>query len=301
VSGLETPLRLAVLADIHGNLPALNAVIDDLRREWGEIEGIVVAGDFTGGPRPRETAARLRELGCWMIRGNNEDYVLSYADRTAPEIWWTSLQWASSRWSYRQLDEAAIDLVRSLPRQRVIDLPRAASVRVVHGSTERVDESILPDRNADRLAELLSQTEEAVVVCGHTHIPWMRSIAGVLALNPGSVGLPCDGDCRAHYAVLTWKGEGLTWKSGLWQAEHRVAPYDPECLRAAYDDSGFLEEGGGFARALLMTAETGRDVGIALMAHVRDVVSQTRGERIDAVSDETWEQAMATFPWERWK
>lgn len=292
MSGPEAPLRLAVLADIHGNLPALNAVVDDLRRT--RVEGMVVAGDFTGGPWPRETTHRLRELGAWMIRGNNEEYVLSYADRTAPDIWWASLQWASSRWSYNQLDQAAIDLVRSLSQQRVIDLPQATSVRVVHGSTESVDESILPERDADRLAELLSRTQEAVVVCGHTHIPWMRKMAGVLALNPGSVGLPCNGDSRAHYALLTWG-------DGEWHAEHRVAPYDMAHLRAAYDDSGFLEEGGGFARALLLTAETGRDVGIALMAHVRDVVSQTRGERIDAVSDETWEQAMATFLWERWE
>jgi len=75
---------------------------------------------------------------------------------TAPENWWTSLPWASSRWSYRQLDEAAIDLVRSRPRQRVIEVRQTAYPRRTR-SAERVDESIEPDRDAERLAELLSR------------------------------------------------------------------------------------------------------------------------------------------------
>ena len=81
-------VRLAVLSDIHGNLPALEAVLADVQRQG--VDGILVAGDCTGGPHQQAAIDLLRALDSWMIRGNSENYCLAFDTGTAPESWRTS-------------------------------------------------------------------------------------------------------------------------------------------------------------------------------------------------------------------
>ena len=104
-------MRLAILADIHANLPALEAVLADARQN--PVDGFIVAGDhITGGPHPNETMGALRSLeNCWMIRGNMDDYLLKYANGTAPAEWRTSRQWATLRWSQQRLDRATLNFI----------------------------------------------------------------------------------------------------------------------------------------------------------------------------------------------
>ncbi len=83
-------MRIAVLADIHGNLPALETVLSDIRAE--NVDGIIVAGDTTGGPDPIETFNQLRALNVCAIRGNSEDYFLTYDNGDAPEAWRVSVR-----------------------------------------------------------------------------------------------------------------------------------------------------------------------------------------------------------------
>ena len=117
--------RLALLSDVHGNLPALEAVLEDIRQHG--VDGIIVAGDSTGGPQQGEVIDRLRATTEWIIRGNNEDYLLAYQSGEAPEAWWTSKQWAMMRWSYQQLDSETLGFIASLPSQRVVELEKNQS------------------------------------------------------------------------------------------------------------------------------------------------------------------------------
>ena len=304
-------MRLAVLADVHGNLPALEAVLADLQRY--EIDGIIVAGDLVGGgPHSVEVVRRLRSLGCWMIRGNNEGYFLAYDAGDAPDSWRTSYQWAVLRWSYRSLDRETLDFIASLPEQRVVALDGAAPIRVVHGSLENPSGRIFPDRAPARLrwfrkagllapnrdpVELdlmLAQVDEPVLVCGHTHIPWEQERDGRLALNPGAVCNPLDGDTRAQYALLTWHGN-------RWQVEHRAVDYDLGQIRAAFRASGLLAEGGAFARACLLGIETGYNVAGHFLSHVYGLAAEAGFEDCDVVPDVTWDRAVATFDWNEYE
>lgn len=301
-------VRLAVLADVHGNLPALEAVLADVQQQ--DVQGIVVAGDLTcGGPHSAEVLRLLHSLGSWMIRGNNEDYLAAYDAGDVPAGWRVGKQWALLRWAYLHLDREELDLVASLPEQRVIDLPGTAPIRVVHGSPRSSSEHLFPGRDPAVLrmferADLLrsgrdpanldlafEQVNEPVLVCGHAHIPWKQEQDGRLALNPGAVCGPLNGDVRAQYALLTWQ-------DGRWQVEHRAVPYDLDQIRAAFRESGLLAEGDGLACAFLVSIETGQNVGGYLVSYAHRLAAEAGFEGCEAVPDDVWEQAVATFDWD---
>jgi predicted phosphodiesterase len=300
-------MRLAILADIHGNLPALEAVLADAAQL--NVDRILVAGDVVDGPYPLETLQALLARRSWMIQGNREKYFLAYDRGNVPAAWHTGDRYASVRWIYRRLDRDALDLVASLPVQGTFDPGDAAAIHVVHGAPQGVSMLLLPDRAPDlmrlfdkvgltdlgyrhvTLEEALAQSGESVLICGHSHIPWQQRWDGRLVLNPGSVGAPLNGDVRAQYALLTWQ-------SGCWQAEHRAIGYDLDRIRAAYRDSGLLAEGGAFARAWLLTIETAHNVSGRLVAHFSRLAAQAGFEDWATIPEAIWSQAEATFDWE---
>jgi hypothetical protein len=210
---------------------------------------------------------------------------------------------------YRRLDRETLDFIASLPGQHVVALDVTASIRVLHGSLGSVSALLFPDGDSIiwelfakaglldvgyarvGVGTVLAQIDEEVLICGHSHIPWQYERYGRLALNPGSVGAPINGDARAQYALLTWR-------DGRWEAEHRAIPYDLDLVRAAYRESGLLAEGGVFMRALLMCIETGQNVPGKYVAHVRKLATDAGFGDWNAVPDAIWEQAAVTFDWE---
>lgn len=285
-------MRLAVMADTHGNLPALEAVLADVQRH--EVDGIIVAGDLTGGPHPIETICLLRSLGCWMIRGNGDSRLVEYDHGNLPGAWRTCQSFAMLRWDYDHVDRETLEFIESLPEQRVVQVDGAAPVRVVHGSLRDPSEGLCPVREPDTLDLALAQTSEPVLVCGHTHIAWKVRRDGKLALNPGAVCGSLNGDVRAQYALLRWCGD-------YWQVEHRAIPYDLARICADFEVSGLLEKGGPLARAFLLSIETGQNVAEDFLAYANDLAARAGLENCDAIPDEIWERAGATFDWRRYR
>lgn len=280
-------MRLAILADIHGNLPALDAVLNNLQND--SIDGFVVAGDMVSGPSLVEVIKRLRELNCWMIRGNNENYLLKFASGSAPDWWYTSHQWAFTRWCYQHTDPETLDFLRSLPEQRVVKTPGTGAIRVLHGSPRNVSELIYPDQDISLLDLALEMTTEPVLVFGHTHVPWQMLRNGRLAFNPGAVcGSLTKKKACANYAVISWQ-------SGHWEAELRSVEYDIAALRTAFHETGLLEYGGAFARAVLFDFENGVDTTPALVTHVYNMAAKAGYPDCEFVPDEIWDQAAKTF------
>jgi len=297
-------MRLAVLADIHGNLPALEAVLADVEQQGAD--GIVAAGDYWGGPQNNEVVRRLAGLEqCWMIRGNREEYLAS-VDPADPR--WHRRQWAMLRWGYQHLERKVLDFLLSLPAQRVLALPGTAPIRVVHGSPREVSALLFPDRDAAALrffvqAGFLAPDEqppsletalvgvhEPLLVCGHSHIAWQQEWSGGLALNPGSVGEPLQGDPCARYALLTWQGD-------CWCPELRAVPYDLALLKAAFEQSSLLAEGGAFARASLLLSLTGQNYSGRLVGQAYRLAAEAGYADCDVVPDDIWERTVATFDW----
>ena len=282
-------IRLAVLADTHGNLPALEAVLADIQRH--SADRIIVAGDLVGGPKPVETIRLLRSLGSRMIRGNSDTGFVRYATGEAPAAWRASLQYALLRWGVRHLDNDTLDFIKSLPEQRVVALPGAVAIRVVHGSPRNPSESIFPDQDPAVLDLALAQTTEPVLVCGHTHISWVQERGDRLALNPGAVCGSLNGDVRAQYALLIWRGD-------RWHVEHQAVPYDLSRIHADFVEIGLLEEGGALARSFLLSIEIGQNVGDDFLSHAYGLAAEAGFKNCTIVPDDIWEHAAETFDWD---
>ena len=215
---------LAVLYDIHANLPALEAVIADA--DAAGADRYLLGGDYAGlGAWPVETVERLRALprAAW-IRGNWERWLVEASD--APELPFIE---RAILWAREAVSDATIAELVRLPTTASID-GRLFS----HASPASDMRSFMPHAAADE-AELLAGVGERRLVFGHTHLQFRREAAGGIELvNPGSVGLPFDGDRRSAYAIISDSGE----------LELRRVAYDHERAAATVRERmpGFGEE-----------------------------------------------------------
>ncbi len=304
-------MRYAVVADIHGNLPALEAVLDDMRRF--HPDAILAAGDHANaGPFPRETLAALRAAGGELIRGNHEDYLVEYTAGRWPVQMRASQQWGAIRWSCAQLGVDEVQRLAALPKQLVMRPEHLPPIRMVHGSLTRTNEGLVPEgsptaaalfkeaglvednQTVARPAQALAKIQENVLICGHTHIPWVEEWQGKLAFNPGSVGAPLTGSPWAQYALLTWL-------DGRWQADLRAVPYDLARVRTAFIDRGLLESAPGLGRACLATVESGLNVAWFFVLYAYRLARARRVKVEPCIPDKLWAEACRSFPWERYE
>ena len=182
-------MRVAVVSDVHGNLPALEAVLAEIDRE--EVDLVVSGGDVAMGPMPAECVDALLALDrvVW-VRGN--------ADREAvPERYSELAHWVAER-----LGPERQALVAGVPLTAGVEVDGLGSVLCFHG-TPRSDEEILTKLSPEhRVAEALGDVEQRVVVHGHTHVQYDRQVAGRRVVNAGSVGMPYEGRQGAFWALL---------------------------------------------------------------------------------------------------
>jgi hypothetical protein len=198
------------------------------------------------------------------------------------------------RWIYRQLNDNTLEYLLSLPEQLTVAADGAAPIRVVHGSPRSQSELLYPDTGPVAFQRALADIAEPVMICGHTHMPWQHSLNGKFALNPGTVGSPANGHVGTQYAIITWH-------KGCWNAELRAISYDVARIREAYQQSGFLQEGGAFARALLCTIETGHGVAREFINHAYAVAAEAGYAGCETVPDDAWQRAAEIFNWERYQ
>jgi diadenosine tetraphosphatase ApaH/serine/threonine PP2A family protein phosphatase len=204
---------LAVLYDFHGNLPALEAVLADAEQAGATRH--VLGGDYAlFGPWPAETVARLDRLEAVWIRGNGERWTASLGDAPDDPVVQGAIE--ASR---AELGEALVERLAALPEQHA-----HGDARFCHASPPSDVLGLLPEPGDDE-AELLAGVGEDRLFVGHTHIQFRRRSphGGVEVVNPGSVGMPFDGDPRAAYALVASDGE----------VELRRAAYDHEASAAA--------------------------------------------------------------------
>ena len=235
--------RIAILADIHGNVPALEAVLADLAGQ--AVDEVLIGGDLVGrGPQGSRVVKRVRELGFASIGGNHEDYLLGFRHGEIPEDWRAADEWAAARWMAAELDDDDVAYIERLPFSIV-----RPGLRLVHGTPRTNREGIGPWTADDEIAAYTREVEERVLVCAHTHRPMIRQAADGLVVNVGSVGLPFNRDRRAQYAIFTAGG------ADGWRVEQRQAAYDLESIYDIYDTTGFLAEGGVTAQLLRLELE----------------------------------------------
>jgi diadenosine tetraphosphatase ApaH/serine/threonine PP2A family protein phosphatase len=221
-------VRVAALNDIHGNLPALEAVLAAIETE--HVDRIMVGGDVLWGPFQSECLAALRGAGADFLSGNCERDVLGAVND-------------SSTWCRAQLTAEELDFVSGWPATVELDVDGLGSVVFCH-ATPRSDEEILTRTTPDaKVAVALSDVTADIVVCGHTHVQYDRQVPGGPRLvNAGSVGLPYEGEPGAFWALL---GADV---------ELRRTAYDVDAGLEALASSGFPDAADVFEESVRGTA-----------------------------------------------
>ncbi|MER2598792.1 MAG: metallophosphoesterase family protein [Caldilineales bacterium] len=233
-------MKLTVLADIHANYHALQAVLAD--SDTWQPDVVIVAGDIVNrGARPRdcwlEMTARQRQAGWRLLLGNHEEYVLYQAEPTTPRHGPEADLYRSSYWTYQQLGDALSAELAQLPFSHDLIAPDGSAVCVVHASLRSTRDSIFAHTPDAEVRAKMGEPPPGLFVMGHTHLPLIRRVDDTLVVNVGAVGVPFDGDPRAAYGRMTWARHG-------WQAEIRRVPYDLALTLKDYEETGFLQNGG---------------------------------------------------------
>jgi len=222
-----------VIADVHGNAPALRAVLDEIERE--QVDLIVSCGDLTWGPLPEETYELARQLANpsashsdWhsdshpdgaararFVRGNADRAVLEGASKTDRERWMQEHHSAEMR-----------DFLAGFEDTVTVEVDGLGAVRLCHGSPRSDEECVTPETSEERVREFSAEIAERVIVTAHVHMQFDREVAGIRSLNAGSVGLPYESGPGAYWALL---GPDV---------EFRRTDYDVEATIERYRASG---------------------------------------------------------------
>ena len=223
-------MRVAILSDIHANITALEAVLDDMKQQ--NVEAVYCLGDLVGyAPFPNEVIDRIQRDAIPTIMGNYDDGVgydrdecgCAYRDPEEQRRGDISLQWTKKtvtpeRKAFLQSLEAEIRFEADGKR-----------FRLVHGSPRRMNEYLFEDRPLSSFQRLAATSEADVLIFGHTHKPYTKRVDNVLFLNAGSIGKPKDGNPRACYVVLDTAGDV--------SVEFRRIPYDVQTVATAIRQS----------------------------------------------------------------
>lgn len=236
-------MRIAVIADVHGNLPALEAVLADAERH--AVDRYVINGDAVNrSPQGAEVLQRLGQLDAECTLGNHDDLLrrLIDDDPSLPFDFRHGAFWRANRWCADDLVAAgSLDVVRSWPMSVRIDVPGAPRLLIAHGSPRHYREGYGRQLTDEVISEILEMHPADVLVGSHTHRPLHRRWGRHEVLNTGAVGVPFNGDGRAQYL---W----LTLRDGVWVPAFRRVAYDVDAAVAAFGTRGYLEAGGLLAR-----------------------------------------------------
>jgi putative phosphoesterase len=236
-SGRQQLNRVAVITDIHGNFPALEASLAAI--DAVGVEAIYCGGDLVGyGPHPNEVCALIEDREIPTIYGNY-DYAIgrelddcgcAYVTEHDRELGKRSVAW-----TLENTDQRSKDFMRGLPFDLHFALGGRA-VHLVHGSPRKVNEYLFEEKPASLYERLAAAETDEVLAFGHTHKPWMHTYGGVLFVNCGSVGKPKDGDPRAAFAVFELDAAGMV------QVSIERVPYDAEAVAREVEAAGLPGE-----------------------------------------------------------
>jgi predicted phosphodiesterase len=236
-------MRIAIFSDIHGNLTALEAVLDDIKQQSPDM--VAFAGDAClFGARPKECLDLIRDQDMVCVHGNTDLMVAGHAllsDDIKAEINERQRTVESLKeWTAVQLTAHDRNWLEGLPFLRRISPTTNLhhDLLIVHANPQDVDQPIYPSADQQQqmwgevrqpdadLLPLMQETVAGVMAFGHYHVPSLRLWQDMLLANISSVSLPLDGDRRAKYGLLTWTAGGPN--QGEWQVEHRRVEYDVE-------------------------------------------------------------------------
>ena len=234
VNPSQRGLRVAALSDIHGNVRALNAVLEEVERD--RPDKIVVCGDVAAGPFPGEVLERLMGLGdrAYFVRGNADREVISAYDNRLQNNSEEDPARIITSWCAQRINQRQRDFLASFEDRVVLEVTGLGNVLFCHGSP-RSDEEIITSLTPEAsLEKLFAGLDEKIVVCGHTHHQFDRKIDRFRVINAGSIGMPYEGIPGAFWAVL---GPGVNLRRTDYDFDGAVE----DALSTGYPDPSYQE------------------------------------------------------------
>ncbi|HDI12594.1 MAG TPA: metallophosphoesterase [Hadesarchaea archaeon] len=219
-------MRIGLIADVHSNLQAFRAVLEDMPK----LDRIICAGDLVGyATEPNEVVNLAKSKRLLAVMGNHD-----YAALTRDVRGFNPIAAEAAVWTADKLTPENVKFLSNLPDRLELKLG-GYRIYVVHGSPRNpLGEYVFPEIPNHELARIVQDLDADVIVLGHTHVPMKRMILGKLVINPGGVGQPRDRDPRASYAILTI-GKKI-------EVDHRRVEYDPRKTAEKIKAAGLPEE-----------------------------------------------------------
>jgi predicted phosphodiesterase len=250
VSIVGRPPTFAVIADLHGNLAATEAVLADLERV--QPDRVIIGGDLVNrGPQSRAVVERLAPLGWEMISGNHDTWLAALARGVRLPDDWETPWWTPVRLAVADLNLEWVEWLERMPFSLRVEFPGAAPALIAHGSPRDAREGMGRMRSDEQVREALAGVEEKTVISAHIHYPYEREVDGTHVVVVGAVGCPFNRDLNAQYGLFTWNG-------ARWACEHRSVPYDHEAVFAAWRENGFFADGSLASALMLLEYQTAR-------------------------------------------
>ena len=274
-------MRIAVLSDVHSNFAALSAVAADA--ESRSPDWWIFLGDYiTDCPYPHRTVEFLRNFSeshpCVFIRGNREDYIIS--QRTSPQPWVYGSK-SGTFYTFENVTDSDLDWLAGMPISRRVELPGAEPFMICHGSPDSINYLFHTNtREAEKMISRLGEYNCRLLLCGHSHIPFIFRRGGRMLVNPGALGMPVNSQTAAQYAMIDYDGE--------FHPEIISVEYDIERTAAEFAESGLLAKSAVWGRGLVATIRT----GVNYTVHAVRLVERLARETGLPVTDESlWERA----------
>ncbi len=241
---------LALLSDLHANLPALEAVLTQIRRQ--RPDAVYVLGDMVNGCAwPAETLDLVLDQGWPMLLGNHDDAVLQLGTPRMEARYDDRRRYATLWWTRARLSAPHLALLAALPLTCGLTFPDAPPLRLIHGLPGNFFVGFRPDSPEGWAVRQLTGVTEPLVAGGHTHVPMVRTFGGWTVVNSGSVGASYDGDPRAAYVWLTGAARG-------WRAQICRVVYNWAAVDAGYRASGLAREANALGEMFHRSVQTGQ-------------------------------------------
>lgn len=213
--------KIAVISDIHGNMQALNTVLNDIKEQ--QTDEIYCLGDYAmAGPEPDKSVEffmkKINEYK--MIQGNTDEFIAEFSDTIYENVRKNAPIMANAlKNDVNLLSKDQINFLKNLPKQLEIKV-EGLKIMLVHGSPRSNSENIFPDMPIEEIEKIIESTDADIILCGHTHIPCgYQTNTKQTVINTGSVGRPFTNEPKACYLLITAN-------NGEYTAEHRQLNYD---------------------------------------------------------------------------
>lgn len=245
-------MKIIVLSDIHANLEALKVVLARVEEIAPDV--VVVGGDVVNrGSQPAEVLElildKINNHGWLILKGNHEDYVTLASKGIDHLPDWEREVYAHTSWTARAIPQF-LPVISNWPDSVEVKAPDGSHLTCFHASKKGNRVGLYTTMKDDELRDHTHGVSSAICV-GHTHVPFIRTVHGTLLVNSGAVGMPFDGVPDASIALFEWSRTG-------WTAEIIRIPYDRNLTRKAFDDTGYIHEGGKMVQMIVRELETAR-------------------------------------------